>query len=192
MSSQKLQTPLDICGAAPSCWKMTEFIVMSCFLLSARRNLLCSMSMYLSIYVQLTITVCPASFSKKKGPIIPLRLIAHQVVTFATQAGCSIRLFTWSSAQDRMCCFFTWPPWLKWASSLNKMSSRKYWSSSIHWTIAVQNSNLFLLYILVWCCSLSILYVYRFRSSWMILPTVMQEVPTSCASQHVDSFWRSL
>ena len=36
---------------------------MSCFLLNAGRNLLCSMSTYLSMF---TVTVCPVSFQKKK------------------------------------------------------------------------------------------------------------------------------
>ena len=73
---KNFKVPLDVCGGTPCCWKMTSFIVTPCFLLIAGRNLLCSMSTYLSMF---TVTVWLAwSYCTNTPKITPNRYFSYR------------------------------------------------------------------------------------------------------------------
>ena len=170
-------------GGAPSCWNTTVFISMPLFLLNAGTNFLRIISMYRSA---LTVTWFPSLSSKKYGPKIPLLPIAHHTVTFSWLNGRWVCLWGCWDVQNLTFCLLTCPLKWKWASSLNRIKPRSSGLFSILSLMVWQNSLLSSLLASVCFWRIFTLYGNNLKSLWMILCTVVLEMPTSWDSRRVD------
>ena len=104
LSSSHRRVTLAVCGVVPSCWNHSR---------SAPGEPLCSatqkrfrMSTYRSLF---TVCVCPSASLKKKGPMMPVELIAHHTVTLGLSGGASRTMSGALEAHTRQFCVFTSP-----------------------------------------------------------------------------------
>ena len=126
-SSSHRKVTLAVCGVAPSCWNHSR---------SAPGEPLCSvtqkrfrMSTYRSLF---TVCVCLSASSKKKGPIMPVELIAHHTVTLGLSGGASRTMSGALEAHTRQLCVFTCPCKVEVRLSLNQTRWRP---SKIVWVL---------------------------------------------------------
>ena len=170
-------------GGAPSCWNTIVSISMPFFLLNAWTNFLRIILIYCSM---LTVTQFPSLSSKKYGPKIPPLPIAHHSVTFSWLNSWWVCLWGCWDAQNLMFCLLTCPLKRKWVWSLNRIKPRSPGLFSILSLMVWQNSLLSSLLASVCFWRICTLYGNNFKSLWMILCTVVLEMPTSWDSRRVD------
>ena len=116
---------------------------------------------------------------KSMAPTPPPLPIAHNTVTFSWFNGCRVCLWGCWDAQNLMFCLLTWPLKWKWALSLNRIKPRSSGLFSILSLMLWQNSLLSCL-LASFCFSIiCTLYGNNFKSLWMIICTVILEMPTS-------------
>ena len=130
---------------------------------------------------------------QKYGPKMPPLPIVHHSVTFSWLNSQWVCLWGCWDAQNFMFCLLTCPLKWKWALSLNRIKPRSPGLFPILSLVVWQNS--LLSYLLASVCSGRIrnLYGTNFKSLWMILCTVVVEMPTfldSCCVNFGGYCWR--